>query len=68
MMGLSVASARPLVNEVPTSSEPSRPGPRVKAMASTSAIVTPAIFRASETTGRMFCWWAREASSGITPP
>ena len=33
-----------------------------------SAGVTPAFRSASETTGTMFCSWAREASSGTTPP
>ena len=28
----------------------------------------PASLRAVSITGTMFCWWAREASSGITPP
>ena len=58
----------PLANDTPTSSEPSSPGPRVKAMASISSGVSPASLSAVSTTGMMFCWWAREASSGITPP
>jgi hypothetical protein len=37
-------------------------------MASSSSGATPASLRAVSTTGTMFCWWAREASSGITPP
>ena len=56
------------MNDTPTSSDPTSPGPRVKAMASMSEAVSPASRRAVSTTGMMFCWWAREASSGITPP
>ena len=58
----------PLVNDTPTSSDPTSPGPRVKAMASIRSAATPASLSAVSTTGMMFCWWAREASSGITPP
>jgi len=58
----------PLANDTPTSSDPTSPGPRVKAMASSSSAVTPASLSAVSTTGTIFCWWAREASSGITPP
>ena len=41
--------------DVPTSSDPRRPGPLVNAMASISSIVTPAFFNAWSTTGRIFC-------------
>lgn len=58
----------PLVKETPTSSDPSSPGPRVKAMASSSSAVMPASRNAVSTTGMMFCWCARDASSGMTPP
>ena len=58
----------PLAKETPTSSDPRSPGPRVKAMASTLSMVIPASLRAVSTTGTIFCWWARDASSGITPP
>ena len=67
-IGMLRAIESPLVNDTPTSSEPSRPGPRVKAMASRSEAVRPASRSAVSTTGMMFCWWAREASSGMTPP
>ncbi len=30
--------------------------------------VTPARFKASDTTGIIFCWCARDANSGTTPP
>lgn len=60
--------AKPLAKEVPTRRDPKRPGPRVKAMAVRSSLVIPARRMAASTTGRMFCWWAREASSGTTPP
>lgn len=63
-----LAIASPLANDVPTISEPSKPGPRVKAMASILSGVIPASLNAASTTGTMFCWCAREASSGITPP
>lgn len=67
-IGMSCATESPLANDTPTSSEPSSPGPRVKAMASISPTVSPASRSAVSTTGMMFCWCAREASSGITPP
>ena len=67
-IGMSCATESPLANDTPTSSEPSSPGPRVKAMASRSEAVRPASRSAVSTTGMMFCWWAREASSGMTPP
>lgn len=63
-----LAMARPLANDVPTINEPSKPGPRVNAMASILSGVIPASRSAASTTGTIFCWWAREASSGITPP
>ena len=49
------AVVNPLANEVPTSSDPIRPGPRVKATAFNSSGLTPARFKASETTGMIFC-------------
>lgn len=58
----------PLAKFVPTRSEPRSPGPRVKAMASMSWAVMPARRMASLTTGTIFCSWARDASSGTTPP
>lgn len=67
-IGICRPSDKPLANEVPTSSEPSSPGPRVNAMALRSALVMPARRSAVSTTGTMFCWWARDASSGTTPP
>ena len=66
--GMLLAIDNPLANDTPTSNEPRRPGPRVKAMASTLSMVMPASLSAVSTTGIIFCWWAREASSGITPP
>ena len=60
--------ARPLANDTPTNKEPIKPGPLVKAIALSCSFSTPALFKASCTTGTIFCWWAREASSGTTPP
>ncbi len=68
MRGMPRARAKAFAKEVPTSSDPSNPGPLVKATAEISLRETPARFRATSTTGMMFCWWAREASSGTTPP
>ena len=45
-----------------------RPGPRVKATAERSSFLMPARAMAWSTTGTTFCWWAREANSGTTPP
>ena len=67
-IGMSRDRDRALAKDVPTSSEPKRPGPRVKATAVRSSGATPALRSASETTGTMFCSCAREASSGTTPP
>ena len=55
--------ANPFAKETPTSKDPINPGPRVKATALNSSLVTPARFNASCTTGTMFCWCAREANS-----
>lgn len=63
-----LAMANPLAKEVPMSREPSSPGPRVKATALISLTLMSACRMASETTGMIFCWWARDASSGTTPP
>ncbi len=49
--------ARPLVNDTPTMSDPSNPGPRVNAMASSLFGAIPASRSAVSTTGMMFCWW-----------
>ena len=66
--GLANESASPLAKDVPTSRLPKSPGPRVKAMAERSCLSTPARLSAVSTTGSMFCWWARLANSGTTPP
>ena len=55
-------------NEVPTSNEPKSPGPRVNAIALICFFCIFACFIAASTTGMIFCWWARDASSGTTPP
>lgn len=60
--------ANPFAKEVPTSSDPNNPGPRVKATALMSFSWMPAFLMACDTTGMMFCWCALEASSGTTPP
>ena len=44
------------------------PGPRVKATAESISFVMPALRMAWSTTGTTFCWCARDASSGTTPP
>ena len=54
-MGMPSEMASPLAKEVPTSSEPKSPGPRVKATAVSSERWIPARRMASETTGTMFC-------------
>ena len=51
--------ANPFAKETPTSKDPINPGPRVKATALNSSLVTPARFNASCTTGTMFGWCAR---------
>ncbi|OGP35788.1 MAG: hypothetical protein A2X93_08810 [Deltaproteobacteria bacterium GWC2_56_8] len=66
--GLCRATASVLAKVAPTTSAVVRPGPTVAAMASISAHFSPACWRV--------CWlrwgrrsrWAREASSGTTPP
>ena len=65
---MSCAKAKPLAKLVPTSRLPNSPGPRVKAMALSWLASTPARFRAASTTGTIFSWCARLASSGTTPP
>ena len=52
----------------PTSSAPARPGPAVTASASTSASATPAVSQARSIVGTIASRWAREATSGTTPP
>ncbi len=56
MMGILSPRLMPLANEVPTNSEPSKPGPRVNAMALKSFASMPARLIAALTTGTMFCW------------
>ena len=60
--------AKAFEKEVPTSKEPKSPGPRVKAMADNCFFSIFAVFKAVSMTGMIFCWWARDASSGTTPP
>src|SRR5580704_9559807 len=52
----------------PTSSDPTRPGPTVAAMAARLSSVVPADSRASRTTSTMARRCSRDASSGTTPP
>ena len=49
-----IASCGCTVPEYPK--EPIKPGPRVKAMALSCSFSTPALFKASCTTGTIFCW------------
>ncbi|OQC33592.1 MAG: hypothetical protein BWX65_00954 [Bacteroidetes bacterium ADurb.Bin057] len=62
------ACAKLLANDVPTSKEPIRPGPRVNATALNCDLSIPERRNASETTGIIFFWCARDANSGTTPP
>src|SRR5215213_951922 len=66
--GTSHTRASALAALMPTSSEPTRPGPTVQATASTSGPWRPASTRASATTGVSSSTWARLATSGTTPP
>src|SRR5215208_2280099 len=66
--GTSHTRARALAALMPTSSDPTRPGPTVQATASTSGPWSPASTRASATTGVSSSTWARLATSGTTPP
>ena len=54
-MGIFKERANPLAKETPTNKAPINPGPRVKATALNSSLVTPALFKASCTTGTIFC-------------
>ena len=47
--------AKPFAKDTPTSNDPIKPGPRVNATALSCSLVTPALFKASCTTGTMFC-------------
>src|SRR5215510_14540840 len=53
---------------MPTSREPTRPGPCVTAIPSMAWKFTPAVAKASPTTSLIFSRCSREASSGTTPP
>ena len=63
-----MAIANAFAKEVPTTNEPINPGPRVNAIASISSFLIPAFLIAASTTGIIFCWCARLANSGTTPP
>src|SRR4051794_34907780 len=52
----------------PTSSAPASPGPLVTAIASTSCNAIPAVAQARSTVGTIASRWARDATSGTTPP
>src|ERR671919_443581 len=62
------ARAIALAVATPPRSAPASPGPRVTARASISRHVAPACSRASSMMGLSRSTWAREASSGTTPP
>src|SRR6266498_3257023 len=68
MNGTSRAAATALAAAIPTRSAPTRPGPTVTATASMSFTHIPASVRAMVMSGLMFSRWAREATSGTTPP
>ena len=61
-------SARALAAATPTRSAPARPGPAVTAIASTSCSATPAVAHARWSVGTIASRWARDATSGTTPP
>src|SRR4051812_22837909 len=66
--GRSRANATALAPFSPMRSEPARPGPFVAAMTSISSQPTSACSIASRITGTRAWTWARDASSGTTPP
>ena len=68
IIGIINAEANAFAKETPTNKDPNRPGPFVKATAFSMDFVIFALASASETTGTIFCWWAREANSGTIPP
>jgi hypothetical protein len=57
-----------LAKLIPTSSEPTSPGPSVTATAEMSSQSTPAADHASSSTGTIQRKWARAATSGTIPP
>ena len=66
--GVPSPSASALAAATPTSRAPTRPGPAVTETASTSDSRTPARSQARSTVGTIASRWAREATSGTTPP
>ena len=60
--------ASALAAATPTSRAPASPGPLVTAIASTSWSRTPAVSQARSSVGTIASRWAREATSGTTPP
>ena len=66
--GIPNANAIDLAKELPTKSDPISPGPCVNAIADNCSFCIFALRNAASTTGTIFCWCAREASSGTTPP
>src|SRR6185312_1387741 len=66
--GSSRAAAMALAVAKPTNSAPTRPGPRVAPISSTSSSVWPASRSACSTTRLTSSRWWREAISGTTPP
>ncbi len=66
--GLSQARASVLAVVTPISRQPTSPGRWATAIRSMSPRSAPARARASRRQASMFSMWAREASSGTTPP
>ncbi len=66
--GLPSAIASDFAAATPTRSAPARPGPAVTARASTSPRLIPAVSQARWIVGTIASRWAREATSGTTPP
>ena len=66
--GTPLAKLSDLAYVRPTSSEPTRPGPTVAAMAARSSRRVPDSASALRTTGTMARRCSRDASSGTTPP
>src|SRR6266540_2328019 len=68
MRSAPVATTTAFAAAIPTSRAPTNPGPTVTATPSRSANRHPARSSASSMSGFRVCTWAREATSGTTPP
>src|SRR6266496_136230 len=68
MRSAPIEKATAFATAIPTSRAPTNPGPTVTATPSRSANRHPARSSASSISGFKACTWAREATSGTTPP